>query len=76
MKLNLVFFFALSNLLVANSVAARDWKEVLRDRQTQCNHLMVHDSDRLLFDHIRDCCLFYRERGNCQLLDRSSFERR
>jgi hypothetical protein len=74
MKLILVFV-ALSSVLVASSVVARDWKETLHDRQAQCGHLAIRDSDRLLFDHMRDCCLFYRERGNCQLPDRSSFER-
>ena len=72
----LVFIFALSSLLVANSVVARDWKETLRDRRAQCSHLTIHDSDSLLLDHMRDCCLFSRESRNCQLLDRSSFERR
>jgi hypothetical protein len=71
-----VFLFALSNLLVVNSVAARDWKETLRDRRAQCSHLTIHDSDSLLLDHMRDCCLFARETRNCQLLDRSSFEHR
>jgi hypothetical protein len=75
MKKIVVFFFVLTNLLAANSVAARDWNEALRDQQAQCGHLMTHDSDGLLLDHIRDCCLLFRESGKCQLLDRGSFER-
>ena len=75
MNLILAFVFVPGILLVANSATAGDRKEALRDWNAHCSHLVIHDSDRLLLDHMRDCCLFRRERGNCQPLDRSSFER-
>jgi hypothetical protein len=72
----LAFLLVLGSLLVVDPVAARNWKEAHRDRNAHCNLFVIHDPDTaLLLDHMSDCCLFSHVIGNCQPMDRSSFER-